>query len=112
MFTIICWWLWKRRNSFVFEGTHASNLTVLSSASSIRACLNEARDRWCLVGGNKKTPRLPVDRWQAPLADWVKINTDGAFSPSSPGVASGGILRNEHGEVLQAFSSKVRREIV
>ncbi|KAK4258548.1 hypothetical protein QN277_004989 [Acacia crassicarpa] len=106
LFAIICWWLWKRRNSFVFEDTSVSNFAVLASVSSIRNCLNEARDRWGIGGIKKRTLNLPEDHWQAPPANWVKINTDGAFSHSSSGVASGGILRNDDGEFVQAFLFK------
>ncbi|KAK4283181.1 hypothetical protein QN277_000163 [Acacia crassicarpa] len=103
IFTITCWWLWRRRNLFVFEDTQISNTTVMTSVMSLRKCLNEARDRWCLVDRKKTTLGTSGNCWTAPLAGWVKINTDGAFSPSTPGVASGGILRNEHGQFLQAF---------
>lgn len=46
------------------------------------------------------------EQWSLPPAGWVKLNTDGAYSSVSPGIASGGILRDEHGGFLKAFMFK------
>ncbi|KAK4273715.1 hypothetical protein QN277_017054 [Acacia crassicarpa] len=106
VFAITCWWLWRRRNSTIFENKKISNLTVLSSVMATRCCLNEARDRFRVMNGLERTTATAGALWKSPPPGWVKLNTDGAFSPLSPGIAAGGIVRDEHGAFLRAFCFK------
>ncbi|KAK4275212.1 hypothetical protein QN277_018336 [Acacia crassicarpa] len=106
IFVLTCWWLWRRRNAAVFEGRKVSNSQITASIFAISRCLNEAHQRVSLVNGKQLLLRAAVEKWQLPPPGWVKINTDGAFSSLTSGIASGGILRNDRGELLQGFLFK------
>ncbi|KAF5454807.1 hypothetical protein F2P56_024444, partial [Juglans regia] len=49
--------------------------------------------------------RCKTITWNRPSAGWVKLNTDGS-SLGNPGASGiGGIIRNNHGNLIHAFSS-------
>ncbi|KAK4716302.1 hypothetical protein R3W88_014640 [Solanum pinnatisectum] len=43
-------------------------------------------------------------QWQKPPDSWVKINTDGSALNNPGRIEAGGILRNQNGELILAFS--------
>ncbi|KAI9087981.1 hypothetical protein K1719_030311 [Acacia pycnantha] len=45
-FVLLCWWLWRRRNTFVFEGKRTSNFSIMSSVNVTQCCLKGAVDRY------------------------------------------------------------------
>ncbi|KAK4267368.1 hypothetical protein QN277_024155 [Acacia crassicarpa] len=103
IFTIVCWWLWRRRNTLVFEGKWASNNSIQASAIAMHSSLSVARERFYSAKAKLPMSRQGGERWTPPQEGKIKINTDGAFSPWAPGIASGGLLRDEHGKLLMAF---------
>ncbi|CAN1179533.1 hypothetical protein LINPERHAP1_LOCUS37949 [Linum perenne] len=57
------------------------------------------------IGG---TPRTDVSiAWDPGPPDWLVLNTDGSVITSSGTAAAGGLVRDEWGRCLLAFSSKV-----
>ncbi|XP_019252901.1 PREDICTED: uncharacterized protein LOC109231716 [Nicotiana attenuata] len=47
-------------------------------------------------------------RWQTPLADTIKVNTDGSFIKETGTTGIGGIVRNSNGDLIMAFSVNVQ----
>ncbi|OMO93815.1 hypothetical protein COLO4_16656 [Corchorus olitorius] len=45
--------------------------------------------------------------WQKPPHEWIKVNSDGAFSSHSGKAGIGVVVRNSDGEVLDAFGKSV-----
>ncbi|KAH0660308.1 hypothetical protein KY289_029056 [Solanum tuberosum] len=51
--------------------------------------------------------KVTLVKWIKPPARWVKINTDGS-ALSNPGrIGAGGILRDQNGEMLLAFVTRL-----
>ncbi|KAK4707461.1 hypothetical protein R3W88_033008 [Solanum pinnatisectum] len=49
--------------------------------------------------------KITIVQWIRPQNEWVKINTDGS-ALSNPGtIGAGGIIRNQNGELILAFST-------
>ncbi|KAK4265131.1 hypothetical protein QN277_026221 [Acacia crassicarpa] len=44
-FVILCWWLWKRRNLFVFEKKFTCNDNILASTGAMMNCMTLTNDR-------------------------------------------------------------------
>ncbi|KAK4285196.1 hypothetical protein QN277_001926 [Acacia crassicarpa] len=105
-FILICWWLWRPRNSFVFEGKKISNDTIQLSVDATRGSIQDAHDRFFTAVGRQGKAVEHETRWKPPPEGWVKINTDGAFSYFEVGVACGGVIRDAHGNFLRGFMFK------
>ncbi|KAL4347146.1 hypothetical protein GQ457_17G016800 [Hibiscus cannabinus] len=99
-FVVICWALWKRRCSSVFNGGHdrfndivkycnrvGMELSIVHAASSNVVVVRSVYSPWCKLA-----------------AGWVRVNADGAVSGSDGRVATGGVLRDDSGKWLFGFS--------
>ena len=115
----VCWELWKARNRAIFDATTPSathvvrqilrliHLVALAHPLSL-ACMDDDRLlKRGVVPFLKKAKSMQVLSlaWAPPPASYVKLNIDGSSS-GNPGNSSGeGIIRDQHGHVLSAFSS-------
>jgi ribonuclease HI len=52
---------------------------------------------------NQSSARV-VERWSPPLQEWVKVNSDGAFSQGSGHGGGGVVMRDHHGSFLAGSS--------
>ncbi|CAN1822383.1 Putative ribonuclease H protein At1g65750 [Linum perenne] len=101
-FGITCWYLWKARNERIFTGSTESAAAVAFKSSRWRETVQNAltRDTGILDG---RSPRESVDiGWQAGRPGWVILNSDGSVVQGR--AAAGGILRDDEGRGLLAYS--------
>ncbi|KAK4256278.1 hypothetical protein QN277_009163 [Acacia crassicarpa] len=103
---LICWWLWRRRNVFLFEGKRISKHAILASVEAIWRSLHDAHSRFSQSFGQECVTSKLVAQWQTPPEGWVKVNIDGAFSHFVSGVACGGVVRDTHGNFIKGFLFK------
>ncbi|CAN1184265.1 Putative ribonuclease H protein At1g65750 [Linum perenne] len=109
LFGLICWSLWKTRNERVFSELR---LPASSVAARIKA--------WAvIVKGAMETNLLPADpgkryvpiqiAWEPGRQGWVVLNSDGSVLHPSSKAAAGGLIRDELGRCLMAFSYNLGR---
>lgn len=73
-----------------FTWPSAAHLVVLDYVP----CIYKARD---LLGRAVLTHGLRVEKlvgWSSPATGWIRLNTDGAFKPSSLSATAGGVIRD------------------
>ncbi|KAI9116654.1 hypothetical protein K1719_012312 [Acacia pycnantha] len=78
LFCTLCWMIWQRRNSRIFENVILSNEAILYRANSIIATMKSARDRMRGVNLNGRAVGIRDEVWEPPDRGWVKCNVDGA----------------------------------
>ncbi|WOH11862.1 hypothetical protein DCAR_0831358 [Daucus carota subsp. sativus] len=105
MASLLCWNLWQRRNSWVWNHVNTSAFGVRSKAMSMLVEWQQAREE-----GKERATRQPTvaRSWCKPPAGWVKINTDAACVLGTGQVGIGCIIRDEWGNFLRARSSVVQ----
>ncbi|KAK9044021.1 hypothetical protein V6N11_072344 [Hibiscus sabdariffa] len=102
-FATICWQLWKRRCSLLFDRNYVDRGGLLDH------CLYLAD----LYKGSRRNIRedvslaTPLIRWQAPQEGWIKINTDAAVAGSDRLATIGGVFRDHTRKWIFGFSRKV-----
>ncbi|KAK2974954.1 hypothetical protein RJ640_009113 [Escallonia rubra] len=102
-FTITCWFLWKNRNTTVFQGAQMDALELYSVASHYL-------DNFCNAQENFRTKPSPnINRaiWSPPSDNWVKINFDAAIFRKEGSMGCGVIVRDSAGNTLAALSKKI-----
>ncbi|CAN1824284.1 Putative ribonuclease H protein At1g65750 [Linum perenne] len=62
----------------------------------------ESRDR--LISGRQGTRDVTEIAWDPGPPGWLNLNTDGSFNRNRQGATAGGLLRDEHGRCLMAFT--------
>ncbi|CAN1179527.1 Putative ribonuclease H protein At1g65750, partial [Linum perenne] len=82
---VTCWYLWKARNELIFDNTTQSATSLARRSCTWSAVVTSALNHM----------------------DWLVLNTDGSVITSSGTAAAGGLVRDEWGRCLLAFSSKV-----
>ncbi|KAJ1381244.1 putative ribonuclease H protein [Sesbania bispinosa] len=98
-FMIIYWWLWRWRNSFIFDPVPWPIDQVLRN---IHFWFEECALQIPASPINMAVPRLV--RWQPPGAGLVKVNVDGNCFISSGLCGAGGLLRGSDGQWLAGIS--------
>ncbi|KAG2667275.1 hypothetical protein I3760_15G106100 [Carya illinoinensis] len=116
---IVAWVLWTRRCSARMEGRVESVEEMWRKVKFWIAKISEkARGHQALSCQDERLlfdlniTRRPIYRkrmtpvyWRRPKQGWIKLNTDGS-SRGNPGRASaGGVLRDENGKLIKAFST-------
>ncbi|KAG8474636.1 hypothetical protein CXB51_031258 [Gossypium anomalum] len=100
-FCLSIWLLWKRRNTFVFQGAHSDSKELMRTALSWARSYNNTL-------ANRKIEMMSDDsrQWTAPKDDWVKLNSDGLVDLDINIAAVGALLRNSAGEWILGFAKK------
>ncbi|CAI0443411.1 unnamed protein product [Linum tenue] len=103
IFGVAAWYLWKRRNEWIFEKQFqkASMLAyrIQSWTSTIKlAQENDAK----LHAPPQKKSRADL-AWEPPADGWVVVNTDGSVRQPDSLAAAGGLIRDNSGRCLAAF---------
>ncbi|CAN1147373.1 Putative ribonuclease H protein At1g65750 [Linum perenne] len=107
LFGVACWLLWKVRNERIFSNTRTTAVSLAFRIQSWIKSIADARTR-----EDSLSVRAPP-RYEAPIAwkpgpeDWITLNTDGAVNQTSRRATAGGLLRNEVGHCLMAFSANL-----
>ncbi|KAH0689250.1 hypothetical protein KY289_016608 [Solanum tuberosum] len=117
---VICWEIWKqnceckyreRKKFSVHIMIKQAERNILSAMSQafpsnsltlpwISFCDTLLRLRPC--------PKSIIACWKFPTAGTLKLNTDGSFISTNESVGMGGVLRNEKGDFVLAFSCPIR----
>ncbi|XP_043703245.1 uncharacterized protein LOC122653468 [Telopea speciosissima] len=117
MLIIICQQLWMERNRRRFDNIRrpSSQVTKLCFREVMNCYrvqrvqiksiqdLVIARTLQCVIS-NPPTKKIIEVRWRHPPAGWLKLNIDGS-SLGNPGpLGAGGIIRDQHGNVIICFA--------
>lgn len=93
VFASLCWLIWQRRNTRIFERKVVNNATLLLKTNSLIYNLSRASKKLQGINLNGCTVLDRFSRWSPPLPGWFKLNIDGAFFPQD-GAGCGGIVRD------------------
>ncbi|XVE95562.1 hypothetical protein REPUB_Repub02eG0108700 [Reevesia pubescens] len=102
LFAFAAWLIWYWRNC----QHHIDQFTWPSNALNL--VIDRAKEAWDLLGTFSK--RLKYEKfisWTKPPTHYVKMNVDGSVKGSSSIAAAGGVLRDEFGSFICAFSYKI-----
>ncbi|KAJ8762927.1 hypothetical protein K2173_023056 [Erythroxylum novogranatense] len=103
LFGIVCWLAWKQRNDFVFNDVQEAWDIAVTSITWARHAAGPSRER-----RRRTTAPMPQTvRWCAPPLNWVKLNTDGAWDPTTGIGKAGGVLRSSEGSWLAGYNRLV-----
>ncbi|CAA0811235.1 Polynucleotidyl transferase- ribonuclease H-like superfamily protein [Striga hermonthica] len=107
IFGVTAWKLWKWRNEFIFQGTRRTGIEGVQEISTYVEGLERlvANDR--KLGGLGQLRMERWIRWEKPPEGWVKVNSDGSFSPQTGLGTAGGLIRDEHGSWKGGFTVKL-----
>lgn len=100
IFAFSCWLLWKARNKNVLQNDK-------QQPPSLRHIIKVASEFINVKQNHKLIPSTIVThfiKWYPPIALCIKLNVDGAFTPTNSHRGAGGVLRNSIGEWLLGFS--------
>lgn len=101
IFGVVLDMLWNRRNDLVFQNAATPPHVLIVTAKNMVFYIECATSDHGVV---KQFGRHHTVRWHPPLEGWTKVNTGVAFS-STAGAVSGGVVRDESGNFMVAFSS-------
>ncbi|CAN1776777.1 Putative ribonuclease H protein At1g65750 [Linum perenne] len=107
-FGITAWNLWKARNKSIFEGTNQSCSEV---SEQCRFWINLVLSSWKTNQLGREAPGLArqthLVAWRPGDEGWFILNTDGSRYTSLGSTASGGLIRNDHGQFVSAFTANM-----
>ncbi|KAJ8769462.1 hypothetical protein K2173_002952 [Erythroxylum novogranatense] len=100
LFGIVCWLAWKQRNDFVFNDVQEAWDIAVTSITWARHAAGPSRE-W----RRRTTAPMPQTVcWCAPPLNWVKLNTDGAWDPTT-GIGKAGGVQAELWAILDGLST-------
>ncbi|XP_060182379.1 uncharacterized protein LOC132612052 [Lycium barbarum] len=114
--TIICWEIWKARCTYRYEGIKYTQRRIIDQITYLaRVIINlqftslNLEGPWhnyCHIIENLK-PKINIKciKWIKPDSPLLKLNTDGCSKGNPGSSGGGGILRDEIGHFLMAFSA-------
>ncbi|XP_030502511.2 uncharacterized protein LOC115717669 [Cannabis sativa] len=76
---MICWALWKARNTLVWDKKASSSTQILTSAWVTLDHWQKAQDKTCLLSSSLLHDGSNIKQWTTPASNTVKINVDGAI---------------------------------
>ncbi|XP_058185165.1 uncharacterized protein LOC131302511 [Rhododendron vialii] len=101
MTLLYCWWIWRARNDFIFNGIVWATDAVSRKAQG---------DFYEFQDANTKVPHPPLSSslmgtlvWQRPKMNVLKINVDAAICRSSNTIGTGAVARRDNGQVIGIF---------
>ncbi|XP_055802719.1 uncharacterized protein LOC129871761 [Solanum dulcamara] len=112
----ICWNLWKNRCAIKYGGKQSNitrviysvfkdNFNLLSTTYSYISWPNRWKELVLLVEKCTNEVNVSTVYWRKPSAHMVKLNTDGSALHNPGKIGGGGLLRNNQGDLLFAFST-------
>ncbi|CAN1136188.1 Putative ribonuclease H protein At1g65750 [Linum perenne] len=104
LFGIVCWLIWKARNDIIFSGANQDPSGVVHRASFWAQTAEEANDRNSLLLGNQVKRRPSKIVWDPGPPGWVTLSTDSSVGSNRQGATAGGLLRDDLGRCLLAFT--------
>ncbi|CAN1785793.1 Putative ribonuclease H protein At1g65750 [Linum perenne] len=108
-FGVLCWYLWKARNEWIFTKNNHTLNSVAAKSISWTETIQSAMSCDKGVGGIQPN-RTHVDiGWEQGQTRSVVLNTDGSVLSHTNSAAAGGLVWNEFGRCLNAFSTNLGR---
>ncbi|EOY24207.1 Non-LTR retroelement reverse transcriptase [Theobroma cacao] len=107
VFGIACWYTWKWRNLFIFEGRE---LSVEGRLSIIKSMAVNSHNTWStpsIISGGMRHQEEILVGWSPPPKDWIAVNSDGVFKSAARTAAAGGVLRDAHGTWIVGYACKL-----
>ncbi|CAN1149138.1 Putative ribonuclease H protein At1g65750 [Linum perenne] len=104
LFGIACWLIWKARNDRIFSGANQDPFGVVHRANFWARIAEEADGRNNLLLGNQVKRRPTEIAWDPGPPGRVTLNTDGSFDFNHQRATAGGLLRDDLGRCLLAFT--------
>ncbi|CAN1193376.1 Putative ribonuclease H protein At1g65750 [Linum perenne] len=108
-FGVICWTLWRQRNVRIFANSNDPAGTVAIRACAWEKTVAEAMERDARATGVPPTRRRVDIAWNPGESGWWTINSDGAACLSSGSASAGGLIRDEFGHCVAAFTMNIGR---
>ncbi|CAN1815662.1 Putative ribonuclease H protein At1g65750 [Linum perenne] len=108
-FGLTCWVLWKARNERIFSNAKATPSNVNFQIAGWSRIVKSAVQREQIMTDPR---RLQADRhiaWEPGPESWMVINSDGSVLQPSGHAGAGGLIRNEFGHCLAAYSMNLGR---
>ncbi|TMW94353.1 hypothetical protein EJD97_010401 [Solanum chilense] len=112
---IICWNLWMNRCERRYGGTPNMSRVKHSIYMDIYTILTVTfpQIKWPAtwkglfqIGETRiHETKVKMIAWKKPQYQWIKVNTDGNAIDNSGMIGVGGIIRDQQGKILMAFSS-------
>ncbi|CAL1387343.1 unnamed protein product [Linum trigynum] len=103
LFAVLCWKLWKNRNSKVFEKKLATMEEMIAAVKLYVQQVRWAFDRESAVMGGDRMKHSSFIHWKPPPSGWTCLNTNGSVAIAQASAAAGGCLRDEDGRLIRAF---------
>ncbi|CAN1169620.1 Putative ribonuclease H protein At1g65750 [Linum perenne] len=105
IFGITCWYLWRARNERIFTGSTENSISVAFKCRRWRDTVQSALERDTSILDERRTRVEANIAWQAGGPGWVTLNSDGSVVQGR--AAAGGILRDNEGRGLLAYSTNL-----
>lgn len=105
LFPMICWFLWKQRNDFIFQQILGDTQVLLNSAVCMASNVVVAGSR----GVSADVGRGETPKWRPLGLGWVKLNTDGAANAEGSRSVAVGVFRDSNGSWLLSFQRALGR---
>ncbi|KAE8662762.1 hypothetical protein F3Y22_tig00113124pilonHSYRG00003 [Hibiscus syriacus] len=103
MFVITCWKLWKRRCCILLQDDYVERDDFLPQCIQFK---DEIAATEILKTGSRGS-NLGIHCWKKPDQNWVKVNADGAMRGTMGMVATGEVVRDDHGNWIRGFSRSI-----
>ena len=70
-----------------------------------RSCLNEAREYFYCIAKSRRKKQLTsiLVKWNNPIEEWFKLNTNGASRGNPSKAGGGGLIRDYNGRWIKGF---------
>ncbi|CAN1318165.1 Putative ribonuclease H protein At1g65750 [Linum perenne] len=107
-FGVIAWCLWRARNKLIFEGATQSFLAV---SEQCKFWINLVLSSWKTNQLGREAPgqarQTQLIAWRPEDEGWFILNTDGSRYTHSGSTAIGGLIRDDGGRFIQAFTANI-----
>ncbi|CAN1786029.1 Putative ribonuclease H protein At1g65750 [Linum perenne] len=107
-FGIIALNLWKARNRLIFEGANQSSIEL---SEQCKYWINLVLSSWKTCQLGREAPGLArqtqLVAWRPGDEGWFILNTDGSRYTHSGSTAIGGLIRNDQGKFVHAFTANL-----
>ncbi|CAN1187552.1 Putative ribonuclease H protein At1g65750 [Linum perenne] len=107
-FGIIAWLLWRARNQLIFE---ERSLSVLEISEQCKFWIDLVLSSWKTSQLGREAPgkarQTQLIAWRPGEEGWSILNTDGSRHLHSESTAIGGLIRDDGGRFIRAFSANI-----
>ncbi|GMI85510.1 hypothetical protein like AT4G29090 [Hibiscus trionum] len=104
LFAVVCWKLWSRRNSRLFDCEWVEKVDFVDEARRFTQLILDCREERSRVVLNPVQSEGVVMHWSPPEPGWVKVNVDAARNITNGLATIGGAIRGDQGEWLVGFN--------